>query len=346
MWFLNRLSASRLALLAVFAVVGAFLAWGLPVTGQEKPPADHARHQHADKAPDAANIADQIRDLQAKIAKLEAALQQGHQGAPSVKPAAGGMAGMPMGMMGGQKMGPGMTGKGGMEAMNPGELNEMGQMMQMMGRMMQQMGQMQGKAMGGGMGMEAMMGGMAGGKKGMGGMGMEGDDMGMMGMMGMASKGQGGMKGMMGMEKMQKAAALPGFPGASHIYHIGATGFFLDHPEHVQLTAAQQTALNHVKEKALLDKATAERKVEEAEQELWTLTGSDQPEASKIEAKVHAIEKLRGDQRLAFIRAVGEAAKVLTDEQRKVLLGTMQPKSEPTASHAGHQHGTDGKGQP
>lgn len=31
------------------------------------------------------------------------------------------------------------------------------------------------------------------------------------------------------------------------------------------------------------------------------------------------------DQRLAFIRAVGEAAKVLTDEQRKVLLGQAKP---------------------
>jgi hypothetical protein len=342
MWSFKQPSASRLALLAAFAVVGAFLAWGLPATGQDKQPPDHAKHQHADKAPDAANMADQIRDLQAKIARLEAALQQGHQGTPSVNPAPGGMAGMPMGMMGGRKMAQGTMGKAGMEAMKPGEMNEMGQMMQMMGQMMQKMGQVQGKTMGGGMAMDTMMGGMAGGNKGMGGMagmrgmGMEDDDMGMMGMMGAAGKGQGGMMGMMGMGKMQKTAALPGFPGASHIYHIGATGFFLDHPEHLQLTAEQQTALNHIKENALLDKATAERQIEEAEQELWALTGSDRPDAARIEAKVRAIEKLRGDQRLAFIRAVGEAAKVLTEEQRQTLLGVAVDHGNNRAAHAGH----------
>ena len=36
-------------------------------------------------------------------------------------------------------------------------------------------------------------------------------------------------------------------------------------------------------------------------------------------------EKLRGDQRLAFIRSVGESAQVLTDDQRKVLIGQAQP---------------------
>ncbi len=46
------------------------------------------------------------------------------------------------------------------------------------------------------------------------------------------------------------------------------------------------------------------------------------PDAAAIEAKVREIEKLRGDQRLAFIRAIGEAAKVLTDDQRRALAGT------------------------
>ncbi len=40
------------------------------------------------------------------------------------------------------------------------------------------------------------------------------------------------------------------------------------------------------------------------------------------------IEKLRGDQRLAFIRAVGEAAKILTDEQRTALLGQAADKPD------------------
>ena len=80
-----------------------------------------------------------------------------------------------------------------------------------------------------------------------------------------------------------------------------------------------------MKQKATTDKASAQRKVEEAEQQLWELTGSDQPDAAKLEAKVREVEKLRGDQRLAFIRSVGESAQVLTDDQRKVLIGQAQP---------------------
>jgi Spy/CpxP family protein refolding chaperone len=180
-----------------------------------------------------------------------------------------------------------------------------------------------------GMGM-GMVSGMEGKKEGMGGMMgmMDMDMMEMMSMMGMSN-----MKGMQGMDKMKVAAALPGFPGASHIYHVGATGFFLDHPEHIQLTTKQKSGLSRIKEKALLNKATTARKIDEAEQELWTLTASDQPDAAKIEAKVREIEKRRGDQRLAFIRAVGEAAKVLTDEQRQALLGTA---AEKPVDHTGH----------
>jgi hypothetical protein len=184
--------------------------------------------------------------------------------------------------------------------------------------------------------MEMMMGkggmpGMAGmsGQDGMGTMDM--DRMEMMGMMGMAPRGMAGMKGM---GKMQVKASLPGFPGASHIYHVGATDFFLDHPDHITLTAKQQAELGRVKEKALLAKSSAQRKIEEAEQELWALTSSDQPEADKIDAKIREIEKLRGDQRMAFIRAVGDAAKVLTDEQCQALLGTAAGKPDP---HAGHK---------
>jgi hypothetical protein len=280
MWHHKQSAAPRLALLTALAVLGALLAWGLPVPAQDKPSTDHAKHQHPAKGTDVETMADQIHDLQAKIARLETALKQGHQGASAGGPPMAGMGSMPMNM-GGKQAGMGMMG-------------EMG--------------------------------------KGMGAM-MDMDAMEMMGMMGMGGMGP---KGMLGMSKMQKTAALPGFPGASHIYHIGATSFFLDHPEHVRLTAEQQTALNHIKEKALLDKATADRKVEEAEQELWALTGSDRPDAARIEAKVHEIEKLRGDQRLAFIRSVGEAAKALTDEQRQALLGVAADHGNKPAAHTGH----------
>jgi Spy/CpxP family protein refolding chaperone len=309
------LTTARLALFLLGGGLLIGLVWPLAGTAQNKTP-DPGTHKHADKSADAdkdKDLAAQVRDLQAKIAKLEAALKQGRKGTPSSTPGTGGMNGMPMGMMDDKKMGMGTMGMGGMEGTNPDQMM----------KMMQMMGGMQDKG----------LDGMA--RKG--GMGMEDDDMDMMGMMGMGSMGQGGMKGMKGIAKMQKTAALPGFPGASHMYHIGATGFFLDHPDHIKLTTKQQTTLNGLKEKALLEKSTSQRRIDEAEQGLWTLTASDQPDAAKIEAKVREIEKLRGDQRLAFIRSVGEAAKVLTDEQRKTLLGEVSPdKADKAPPHTGH----------
>ena len=130
------------------------------------------------------------------------------------------------------------------------------------------------------------------------------------------------MAGEKSMGGMKMASAMPGFPGMSHLYHVGSTGFFLDHSTHITLTPDQQMTLNSTKEKSLLDQAVSDRKIEVAEQELWQLTAAGSPDEARIEAKTREIEKLRGDQRLAFIRAVGEAAKVLTPEQQQVLLGT------------------------
>jgi hypothetical protein len=141
------------------------------------------------------------------------------------------------------------------------------------------------------------------------------------------------MQGRQGMKGMSSNAGLPGFPGASHLYHVGATGFFLDHPEHISLSTVQQAALNQIKEKSSLEQASSSRRIEDLEQELWVLTAAEAPDVAKIDAKVRAIETLRGDQRLAFIRAVGEAGRILTAEQQAAVLGT-KPKSPATAPPA------------
>jgi Spy/CpxP family protein refolding chaperone len=194
---------------------------------------------------------------------------------------------------------------------------------------------MPGMSGGGGMGgmmsmMDQMMGGGMGGMSGQPAAG------------GMPMGPGGGLERMMGMGKMggiptpgMMVSALPGFPGATHIYHVGATGFFLDHNEHITLSTEQQTKLGQIREQALMEQATMQRKIDQGEQELWTLTASDTPDATKIEAKVREIEKARGDQRIAFIRAVGSAASVLTDEQRKQLTGLLPADPAPAAQSGG-----------
>ena len=121
-------------------------------------------------------------------------------------------------------------------------------------------------------------------------------------------------------------SAMPGQPGASHLYHVGSTGFFLNHPQHITLTADQKGTLNRVKEKAMLDRASGQRKIDQTEQELYILTGADQLDNSRVQAKIGEIEKLRADQRMNFIQAVAEASKVLTHDQHQALIGTMAKK--------------------
>ena len=316
-------------------------------------PATHAAHVAAGKmpatpAPDTATgdpaLARDVSQLQAKIAQLEAALAKGAP--PMAAPAGAAMPGMPAaappaspamgmgnmkpggampGMGAGATPAPPMPGMSGGAAPAGGMMSMMDKMMGMMDKMMSMGGGAPmpgGGAMpsGGGMGMDMMKMGGGGSMPAAPAPAMSGG--GMMDMMKME------MAGMMGMGAMPAAApgampqsALPGFPGASHLYHIGATDFFLDHPQHIALTTEQQAGLNKAKEQAALAKSTADRAVLQAEQELWTLTAADQPDAAKIEGKIAEIGKLRGDERLAFIHAVGEASKLLTDEQRKILTG-------------------------
>jgi hypothetical protein len=141
----------------------------------------------------------------------------------------------------------------------------------------------------------------------------------------MMGRMRGSMSGDSSMGKLASAPTLPGFPGASRLYHIGATGFFLDHSRHIGLTAAQATTLDDIKQRTLLVLTGFDRRIEGAEQSLWMMTAADVPHAGRIDAQVRSIEKLRGDQRMAFIRGVGEAGKVLTVAQQRALLGKQSP---------------------
>ena len=117
---------------------------------------------------------------------------------------------------------------------------------------------------------------------------------------------------------------LPGVPGVSHLYHIGSTGFFLDQPS-LQLTPDQQSRLRQIMDRALLERTNADRAIQQAEQEIWTLTG-DGADVARVEAKIAETERARTNQRIEFIRAVGEAIEVLTPQQRNLLVGASDAK--------------------
>lgn len=297
------------------------LAVAAMVTGPASAQTD-SNHQHSsptESKNDARELAEELEELRDKVQHLEFQIQSGNiadsnsgMNMSNSQPGSMEMMGMKGGMkgMGTMKMG----GKGKMSGNSDSMANMNGP------------GTPSGsKGMMSGMG-NMMMSGNSGSMSGMSGMGMMGMGKDMMGMM----------KNKQGMSGMAMQSALPGFPGASHLYHIGATGFFLDHPQHITLTTAQHTKLNQIKEKAILSQATADRKIDEAEQQLWELTATPEPDAKKIETKIREIERLRGDQRMSFIRSVGEAAQALTHEQHQQLTGAAENKTADSTSN--HQH--------
>ena len=274
----------------------------------------YAANVHAaDPAKPDPAVVQQLSDAQTKAAQLQGTLAQNAPRA-TASPVASSMPGMTSPAASATPMA-GMSGAaGGMKSGGMGDDKMMMGKMDMMMKKMEKMLPM----------MEKMMGGMSGGAAmsspapmSGGGMGMD-DKMEMAGMMGMGAMGSNAPAAM-------PDSALPGFPGASHLYHIGSTGFFLDHPEHITLTTDQHVGLNKVKDQALLAKSASDRAMEQAEQDLGNLTGADQPDIAKVESKVREIAKMSGDQRLAFIRAVGEAAKLLAADQRKILTGFAPP---------------------
>lgn len=118
--------------------------------------------------------------------------------------------------------------------------------------------------------------------------------------------------------------ALPAFPGSAHLYHLGSRNFFLDAADALALSADQRGRLGVLRETSTLDRAETRRKIEGAERHLWTLTAADAPDLGMIEADVREIERLRADDRLAFIRAVGEGARLLTAAQRAMLISELR----------------------
>ena len=283
-----------------------------------------ASHQHesSDGVNKGGSLTEQVEALRSKVRHLEQLLMEKQESSDSMKMGSGG--GMEkMKMMKGKGMG-----MGGSMSKTDGDAS--GGMKMGSGSGMGMMKMMKGKGMGMGGSMSKMEEDSSGGMK----MG-SGGGMGMMKMM----KGKG--MGMMGMMKgmgsdAMMISALPGFPGASHLYHIGATDFFLDHGDHLNLEREQIARINQIREKATLGGATSDRQVEEAEQELWELTAADEPEASKIESKIRDIERIKGEQRIGFIRSVGKAAKVLSEGQIQLLIGEQSTESEDGESS--HQH--------
>ncbi len=132
---------------------------------------------------------------------------------------------------------------------------------------------------------------------------------------------------------------LPAALGAPHIYHLAAETFFLDQAAAIALTIEQQKKLTALREKSMIAYATTQRRVDQGEQDLWVLSSAEAPDIAKIEQKIGEITHLAGEQRMAFVRTVGEAVGVLSDVQRRAVAAQGAPSgataTPPAPSAAG-----------
>ena len=202
---------SRNVCASVTAILGvsALLLTGGTAALAQGPPAFTPPAQHAmTDADQNAQLREQIAELRAQVARLQAAVQQ--TGPGKKVPAKPGMNMSPasnkgMGMMD-EKSEMGMpAGKGAMPAGSApmGMKDDQGEM----------------PAPAAAMGMCCMGDKPPAGSAPMSGM----------------PPSAGGMAPMSG-----PSSAMPGQPGASHLYHIGSNGFFLNHSQHITLTADQK----------------------------------------------------------------------------------------------------------
>ncbi len=151
---------------------------------------------------------------------------------------------------------------------------------------------------------------------------------------GMAADKMGGMSG--GGMASQKGKSMAGAKSAEapHLLHIGATDFFLDHAQHIGLTSDQRMSLETIKSKAMQQRATSQKAIDVAQQELWQLTSADQPDTAQIDSTVAEIAKAKGDQQTAFIHSVSEASNVLNPQEKEVLVKSMTSGSSPKMKKA------------
>ncbi len=135
--------------------------------------------------------------------------------------------------------------------------------------------------------------------------------------------------------KMDMASA----PKPQSLYSVGGEGFFLDQSQ-VNLSVEQIQRLGQIRDRTVQGRNAAEQKIRQAEEALWKETSAAKPVQPAITTQVREIERMRADMRLALILAVGEAADVLTAEQRKMIprddTNSAKPAETPAPAHKDH----------
>jgi hypothetical protein len=93
----------------------------------------------------------------------------------------------------------------------------------------------------------------------------------------------------------------------------------LDHREKLGLSSQQVQQLERIRNDFRRQAIRSDADLKVAEMDLESLLQADPVDLKKAEAKIHEIEKVKGDLRFARIRAVEEGRELLSQEQRAKL---------------------------
>lgn len=117
-------------------------------------------------------------------------------------------------------------------------------------------------------------------------------------------------------------------PEASHLLHLGVPRFFTDYRRRLGLSDEQLETLRQSQRTALAKWTEHQSAIDAFEVRVWVLTGDPDYEERELEKVLASMTETRGAQRMAYIRAVRDAARVLTPEQRLLLTGSPRARTK------------------
>lgn len=120
---------------------------------------------------------------------------------------------------------------------------------------------------------------------------------------------------------------------SAHVLHLGVTRFYLNQRGRLQLSRTQVADLKRGRSAALDLWWRQQAALDALEVLLWEQTGSAEPDLLEVGHTVADIERTRAAQRTDYIGAVLKASRVLSEEQRAILV--TRPQSEERRRSAG-----------
>lgn len=114
----------------------------------------------------------------------------------------------------------------------------------------------------------------------------------------------------------------PHLAEGDHLLHLGAARFYVDYRRRIGLSEDQRSRLEALRAEAVAAWSREQERIDAGEVVLWRLTGEPKPDEAAIAGAIRELEGIRAAQRIAYVQSVLGASRLLTEDQRRALVGT------------------------